>query len=311
MVSVIIPVYKVEDYLCECVDSVINQTYKDLEIILVDDGSPDRCPTLCDEYALKDSRVKVIHKENGGQSSARNAGIDIAAGEYFVFIDSDDVISPTMIEQLLFATEQYNADMSVCEMTRASDGLDIGINRNAEIYASHQVLKYILTEKKITTSPGAKLYKRELFEGVRYQEGKIYEDFGTTYKLVDKSRKIAFVNTHQYYYRCNAESTTQAAFSNKHLDYYFIAKEMQEFIELKYPKYKQLLVNHGVRISISFMRKISICGFDDAETVAFLTKHIRTGIVRYMFSGYSVFSKLYGLIICVSPKLALKIFYRR
>ena len=114
LISVIVPVYKVEKYLNKCVQSIVNQTYKNLEIILVDDGSPDNCPEMCDEWAKKDSRIKVIHQENAGLAEARNSGISVATGEFFMFIDSDDHAEPDMIELLLNLSMEYNADVSSC-----------------------------------------------------------------------------------------------------------------------------------------------------------------------------------------------------
>ena len=114
MVSVIIPIYNVEKYLSECIESVINQTYSDLEIILVNDGSTDNCRDICERYKRKDSRIKLVHKNNGGLSSARNAGIDVANGDYYTFIDSDDYIMSDMIEQLVYAIQSANADVSIC-----------------------------------------------------------------------------------------------------------------------------------------------------------------------------------------------------
>ena len=114
LVSIIVPIYGVEEYLSKCIDSIINQTYKNLEIILVDDGSPDKCPDICDAFEKKDERIKVIHKKNGGLSDARNAGIDTAHGDYIVFVDSDDWIENTMVEHLLFACKKYNVEMATC-----------------------------------------------------------------------------------------------------------------------------------------------------------------------------------------------------
>ena len=134
LISVVIPIYKVEKYLCECVDSVINQTYTNLEIILVDDGSPDNCPAICDDYASKDSRIKVIHKENGGQSSARNAGIKIAKGEYISFIDSDDYVSPVYIEQLYSTLKRSGAGLSCCTYSALPQKLSNIITDDYKIY---------------------------------------------------------------------------------------------------------------------------------------------------------------------------------
>ena len=307
-VSVITPVYKVEKYLKECVQSIINQSYRDLEIILVDDGSPDKCPSMCDEYATQDSRIVVIHKKNGGLSSARNAGIDVARGEYLLFVDSDDFISPVMVETLLDAITETNAEIAASRISDDPQMICLDRIQNAEVLQPKQVMKYILTEQVITTSASGKLYRKDLFEGIRYPNGKIYEDLGTTYKLIDRCKNIAFVDGSFYYYRSNPESITQANFSTKQLDYYEIANELREYISSVHPEFINQVDNHRVRISISFMRKISRSGFNDQQTIRFLTVQIRGGILKYLKSDYSVFSKLYGIAIALSPKIALMFF---
>lgn len=310
MITVIIPVYNVEKYLKECVESVLNQTYKDLEIILIDDGSNDGSGEICDEYAKIDERIKVIHKENAGLSSARNAGIEIAHGEYYTFIDSDDYIADDMAEQLLYALESTNADISVCGMTSNEYNIENGIAVKNICYTKQKTLKLILTEKMETTACG-KLYRRELFEHIRYPEGKIYEDLGTTYKLVEASSEIAYTAAKKYYYRTNPESITKVNFTNKNLDYFDIAEELQTYIKEHYPQYMKYAKNHSVRISISFMRKISICGFNDEKTIDFLVSNIRKNIFGYLFGGYSIFSKMYGVWICINTKSALRFFNKK
>ena len=181
MVSVIIPIYNVEKYLKKCIESVINQTFSDLEIILVNDGSTDNCKEICEDYKSKDNRIKFIHKSNGGLSSARNAGIQVATGDYYTFIDSDDYIMSDMIEQLVYMAQLTDADISLCCKTNQENGFEEGINKKIEIFTKEEALKCILTEKKILTSAWGKLYKRKLFNEVRYPDGKIYEDLGTTY----------------------------------------------------------------------------------------------------------------------------------
>ena len=146
-ISIIVPVYNVEKYIFECVDSLINQTYKNLEIILVDDSSPDNCPQICDEYAQKDDRIKVIHKPNGGLSDARNAGIESATGEYLMFVDSDDYIALDMIEQLIYGISVVNAGIAVCDYTSDDRALDIGINKKVEVLSSKKAIKSISQQK--------------------------------------------------------------------------------------------------------------------------------------------------------------------
>ena len=307
MVSVIIPVYNVAQYLPECIESVIAQTYKDIEIILVDDGSTDNSGIICDEYAKKDNRIKVVHKPNGGLSSARNAGIDICSGEYITFIDSDDYIADDMIEQLYIALYKTESDISVCNF-QSKLPLDEDNDFKVKTYSSMQALKEILLERKFCTSAWAKLYKTKLFSTVRYPEGLIYEDYATTYKLFDIASGIAHINTAKYYYRYNPESITKANFKNNQLDYFTVSDKLISFLENKYPEYRKYAVAHAVRNSIAFMRKISACGFDDEKIIDFLVNKIKPHIFVYCFSRYSIFSKMYGILICISPKCALKLF---
>lgn len=206
MISIIIPVYNVEAYLSKCIDSIINQTYKDLEIILVDDESPDNCPQICDQYAALDSRIKVIHKANGGLSCARNSGLEAATGEYIGFVDSDDYIHPTMYELLLKALEEQDADISICDFYWVYDNSDhystngfmdeeIRVNSNIE------ALQHLLGPKGFVTSiTWNKIYKRELFGDLRFPAGKIHEDEYTTYKLLYKASKVVYINAALYYY---------------------------------------------------------------------------------------------------------------
>lgn len=307
-VSVIIPVYKVEKYLDECVQSVLNQTYKNLEIILVDDGSPDNCPKMCDEYAKADQRVRVIHKENGGLSSARNSGIEIATGDYIFFLDSDDYLGNDIIESLVSVALKHNAKITACGYTSDSSKIDNGKNYEVFNLSKEQSLKCILKEKIITTSAWGKLYKAKLFETIRFPNGKIYEDLGTTYKVIELVDQVVVIDSRKYYYRVNPVSITQSNFSKKQLDYYDIVEELERFVSENYKKYLRLVKNHVARNSISFMRKVSESGFSDKKVIAVLVKNIRKNIFGYMFSNFSMFSKLYGLFICISPSLALKVF---
>ncbi len=308
MISVVVPIYNVETYLKECIESIINQTYKNLEIILVDDGSTDNCGNICEEYALKDSRIKVIHKENGGLSSARNAGIDIATGEYITFIDSDDYVSLDMIEWMYNSLKKYNAELISCILTKNADLLGKGNREKIDVCSPKKALEYILKEKNIVTSACAKLYRTDLFEGVRYPNGFIHEDFATTYKIFHKCTRIAYSEIPMYYYRYNPTSITKSKFSKNQLEYFKGAGELQEFIKEYYPSLKNAAISHSVRNSIAYMRRISAAGFNDKETIQFLTRNIRKNIFIYLFSTYKLTSKLYGLLISMSPNMALKIF---
>lgn len=220
LVSVIVPIYGVELYLDNCIKSIIRQTYKNLEIILVDDGSPDRCGSICDSYAEKDIRIKVIHKENGGLSDARNTGIKIAKGDYITCIDSDDYVSNDYIEYLLYKIQENNADMSICGLiktakTNESKQEDHNITKE---YTSEEALAVMLYACEFTTSACGKLYRKELFDGVEYPIDKYSEDMFTTYKLIVKSSKIVYGDRVCYYYLYRPGSILTGSFSLKHLD---------------------------------------------------------------------------------------------
>ena len=207
LVSIIVPVYKVEPYLRRCLDSIVNQTYTNLEIILVDDGSPDGCPQICDEYAARDKRIVVIHKENGGLSDARNAGLDICKGGYISFVDSDDWVDETYIETLLDLSIKENADIAIGENIR-TEGCSKPTKKNITINACHskEALKHLFSQNHIAfTVSWGKLYKKNLFSTLRFPKGK---DEFTTYILFYKSKKIVYTSEILYYYYQRADSIT-------------------------------------------------------------------------------------------------------
>ena len=209
LISIIVPVYKVEEYLSRCVDSIRKQTYQNLEIILVDDGSPDNCPHICDTYSKIDKRIKVIHKANGGLSSARNAGIDIAKGIYIGFVDSDDYIESTMFERLHEGAVKYGCDIAICNhFVEKGDKLLMEmppVDKEC-VYQPKEAVKLLIDDKVIRSYAWDKLYKIELFHGIRYPNGRNYEDIATTYLLFDKANKICQVQELGYYYQIHENS---------------------------------------------------------------------------------------------------------
>lgn len=204
-ISVIIPIYNVEKFLPRCLDSVINSNYQNLEIILVDDGSTDSCSQICENYKKKDSRIKVIHKSNGGLSDARNKGIDIATGEYISFVDSDDAVDEDMFSYLLKLLLDNKCDISVCNYITFSTielpSTQVNKRDNIIVYNREEALN-ILLKGNISHSDYAwnKLYKKELFESIRYPKGRKMEDIGTTYKLYYKAKNIVIGDAIKYFY---------------------------------------------------------------------------------------------------------------
>lgn len=204
MVSIIIPVYNVQDYLARCVDSVLTQTYTDLEIILVDDGSIDISGDICDEYALHDARVRVIHKENGGLSDARNAGLDVARGNYVAFIDADDYVHPSFVELLLKTINETGAQIAVSTWQELKDGdkpRKVKTKRpRCTILTQEEAISSVFYQKKLNHSACSRIFETQLFNNLRFPEGMLYEDLAIIYPLFCKVEKVALINTPMYYY---------------------------------------------------------------------------------------------------------------
>ena len=221
LISIIIPVYKVEKYLEKCIESVLKQTYTNLQVILVDDGSPDNCGKICDEYAKKDSRIEVIHKVNGGLSDARNVGIAKAKGKYIGFVDSDDYIKEDMYEILINLIKEYDADVSICNLYDVIEGKEYIRNKENGIkeYNRIDILKEVLLDKNIQSYAWNKLYKKELFNEIKYPIGKKYEDIGTTFYIFEKCNKVVVTSEPEYYYLKRADSLVNNVTESTVLDY--------------------------------------------------------------------------------------------
>ncbi len=250
LISVIIPVYGVEKYLKRAVDSVLKQTYRNLEIILVDDGSEDGCPEICDAYAAKEARVRVIHKENGGLSDARNAGLDVAGGDYIAFLDSDDYYAPFFIEVLYQELVNSDSQVALCryEVTEAlapEKGPDfdrvLTAYRSGEadcrVYDRAQMLlnQYdaICCDATYFIVAWNKLYKASLWKNVRFPKGKIHEDEATTYRIFDKISKGVYVDLPMYAYFSMPDSITRAKFSVRRLQWFDALDDRIAFFEEK------------------------------------------------------------------------------
>jgi len=261
LVSIIIPVYKVEPYLERCVRSVINQSYKNLEIILVDDGSPDNCPALCDAYAKEDSRIKVIHKPNGGLSDARNAGIELASGSYLAFVDSDDWIESDMIEFLLSNALQYGADISECSFFNVYEDCikpETEGRGTITVGDSMAALEGMLDWRNFFPMAWTKLYRAEIFAHIRYPAGKVCEDEFTTHKCYLAARKIVSADTCKYYYdRIRTDSITGGGFKLSYLDtYYGFEERLHYFLDNKFSKLESKMIE---RYSWTFFDRVYNC----------------------------------------------------
>ena len=240
LISVIIPVYNVEEYLDECVASVVAQTHRNLEIILVDDGSPDNCPAMCDAWAEQDSRVQVIHKENGGLSDARNAGIAIAKGDYLAFVDSDDWISPDMYASMLAALKREHADICACNILSCfPDRQEAWGCQEYTVGDPEKFLSMLYNDAIFPVSALNKLYCRSCWNNIRFPVGKICEDAFTAYQLVHCATKIVQIPQALYCYRIRPKSIMTSAFSLKRMDEEEAWRCNYQFIEKHYPELRK------------------------------------------------------------------------
>lgn len=264
LISVIIPVYKVEAYLHACVESVRAQTYPNTEVILVDDGSPDRCPEICDQYASQDSRIRVIHKENEGLSSARNAGIEAARGNFIAFLDSDDLWSPLFLERLYQAIVQADADFAVCLFRRFDDESTLCTPAPSDVLSLTQQdafeCLFNARNETMVVAPN-KLYRAQLFRSIRYPLGQLHEDEAVIHQIIGEAKKTAWLEEAHYFYRQTPGSITTAGFSLKRLDEtlakesriaYFEAKGLQDLAD----RTKVVYLSNLMRLYRTVQKKI-------------------------------------------------------
>lgn len=275
LVSIIIPIYKVENYLKECIDSVLRQTYNYIEIILVDDGSPDRCPEICDYYSKIDSRIKVLHKKNGGLSDARNKGLDIAIGEWIAFVDSDDFIADNYIEVLYNLAIVNDCQCSAVQPFMFSDGDKIEapskfLNEKIEIFNAKGAIEHMFYQTKIDTSAWNKLYHKSLFKtGIRYPDGLLFEDNPTTFRLLALCAQVAVCQQKLYYYRLRKDSIEGSDFTSSKLDQgLHIIKLMESHPEITnqivnslHCKQLSLAMHFIVKMPFSYSRRNELWGY--------------------------------------------------
>ena len=228
-ISIVVPVYKVEEYIQECIDSILAQDYKNFELILVDDGSPDACGEICDQYKTVDSRICVIHKKNGGLSDARNAGLEVATGKYITFIDSDDFVSKDYLSTLYKVMINESSDIVQGRYTyEKREFYQKGDIRN---YSSKEALRHLMLFDDVEVCAWSKLYKIELFKNIRYPFGKINEDNFTTYKLILAASKVTTTSKAIYFYRYNPSGIMNGKFNPKRFDILNLKDEMIDYFE--------------------------------------------------------------------------------
>lgn len=315
LISVIVPVYKVEKYLEKCVDSIISQTYDNLEIILVNDGSPDKCPHICDRYKETDGRIKVIHKENGGLSSARNAGLAMCSGEYIAFIDSDDCIAEDYIEKLYSAMETENADIAICDFLYT--GLLAQYNKK---YNSLRFPRFIANGREMLhryyeyengtalVVAWGKLYRRELFRTLRYPVGRIHEDEFVFAELMLNCKKAVWIEDKLYFY-LQRENSIMSGKNNRdsffaRCDFYRLRCELYDGLgenELLYLEKKAFFLRNKNAVDY-----FAVCQKDD-ELYRTLLNSYRENAGAVIKGSFSAKEKLKMLMLSTAPRFFCKI----
>lgn len=311
MVSVIIPVFNVEKYLRQCLDSVISQTYTDLEIIIVDDGSTDSSGSICDEYAAADSRIQVIHRENGGLSAARNTALDVARGEWLVFVDSDDYLMPDMIERLYSACIAHDADMAACtHLRRYGDRIETPARRSApaadiEIYNGAEKMDAYIRGRRLSNAMWAKLFSAELFSCVRFPVGRFYEDTFIMPGLVHSARRIVNMNSDGYVYRKRSGSITMTDFDIRHEDIVYSRLAMVDFIGEKYPELEPYARAVLIASCRDLLFRLAASGRRERDVERRLQRIYRGNTLAYVKHGRSKAAAAYAVLAWVSVPAAL------
>lgn len=314
LVTTVIPVYLAEHYLRRCVDSVLSQTYQDLQIILVDDGSPDGSPQICDEYAKCDERILVIHKKNGGVSSARNAALNAARGEFVTFIDSDDYIARDLVEQLLVTYRYFGGGIPVCTVTREPEKLRLGICGEGVVLTPQEAMRELTLIKEETPrfegwSVG-KLFERSLFSEIRFPEGiSIGEDLAVMYRLFDRAGKIVFVDTAKYFYYDNPCGAVNGDFSKKDLlGILEIWDSFYNFLKKKYPEIANFAKDRATMGAVCYYYQICLSGYKEKNIRSKLRKRIRRDMPGLLYRKHPFFYKWRAVLIAFCPMISKMVF---
>ena len=275
IISVIVPIYKVEEYLEQCINSILNQTYKNLDIILVDDGSPDKCPKICDEYAKRDNRIKVIHKQNGGLSDARNYGLNIAIGKYISFVDSDDYIDKNMYQDMINELRKNNADIVSCAINNVYSDRIESSDIEERVYDTESALKDLILGRNLNQTVWNKLYKKDVINGILFEKGKINEDDFWTYQVFANSKKIITLNKPLYNYIHRKSSIMGQGYSEKNLNGLEARYNQYKFIEKNYPKLSLIAKKSVFFYAIFLYQKLLISKHDISESYMYIKEYLK------------------------------------
>lgn len=312
MISVVVPIYNVEKYLSRCLESIVQQTYKNIEILLINDGSTDNSLLICEEYAKKDKRIKILTQENGGLSAARNTGIDHACGKYITFVDSDDEIETDMLEYLYNII--HNADLAVCQRQNITeDGKKINSKIKVKpriVLGNKHCMKEFFSSRDIDTVAWGKLYKTDLFKTVRYPLGKYHEDIFTTYQIIAQCDSISIGDKKKYLYRQRDTSISKTSFSIKHLDSVKGNLERAEYIRKYYPEllnYAQAGIVYAANVCSVRMAK---SGIIDTEIIVRLQSLYRKYEKQFLKGKSGLLAKVFSIFAWLNLRKLLVIYSR-
>ena len=286
LVSVIVPVYNVEEYLARCVDSILSQTYRNLEVILVDDGAKDSSGTICDSYAQRDSRVKVVHKENGGLSSARNAGIDIARGEYLEFVDSDDWLEPDAVESMLHQAVVHQVELVLggrWDVSARTGEKKLGLcPSHQEIISGTEMVRRIFRWENCDSSACDKLFHKRLFREIRFPHGKVVEDVPVMYKIVLDAGRVALLDKPVYNYFHRSGSISYTTLSEKNFHFSEHTSVIYPYIQDNYPELRQEARYLRVRSLVYAVQSVDLAPRKDRKEFAKRCRAERMELLRHI-----------------------------
>lgn len=308
-ISIIVPVYNVEKYLSDCLESIIHQTYKNIEIILVNDGSTDISGAICDEYATKDNRIKVIHKKNGGLSDARNAGVKIMTGQFVTFVDSDDVISSRFCEIMLHNLFKYHAEIVECEFFKFDEVVKEHTNnkKKVEICGTEKALKHLILNdiKQIVCS---KLYSRYVVDGVSFEVGRKHEDEFWIHQVLGKANKIIKISDILYFYRQHSESIMGVAYNITRLDGLLALEQRIKFMKKNFPQLENLAIKNFSLSSLWHYQQIERNPQIDSQKI--VRRRIVTHVKKYkefcVFKQWKLKEIVWYNFFLAAPELCVK-----
>ncbi len=313
LISIVIPVYNTSIYLEKCINTVINQTYSNLEIIIVDDGSTDNSAKICEEFSCKDNRIKVIHQKNSGLSAARNTGIKNATGDYILFIDSDDYIDLYYVEKLEKSITKELADIAVCGIIyfeEESVPLSIQEAKKTTVLNNNEQMRAFLTQEQyIPVSTWTKMYKRSLFNTLRFPVGKYHEDIFTTYKLLDLSQRTVVIPEALYWYRQRPNSIMNSSFNLHHMDALEATIEQAEFIKMHYFELKNFAYASIVYTACVIYKRMIESNYYDNDIESELNLMIKKHIKEFLlFSKSALKTKLFAICSLINMAFARKLY---